>query len=391
MTTKPKNLDRYLTSRYYNPRRPGSYGSANRLYKIIKAEGRFDIKLDDIRSWLRKQDVYTLYKPTRGKFPRRRVLVSTVDKIWDSDLIDYSSSKYIKYNDNTRYILVCVDILSRQAFAKPLRNKSSAEVARRLREIFDEEQRKPQTLRTDAGREYTGQAMKTLLTQYKVNHHISRNEVKANYAESFIRYFREKINKHMIHTKKPDYVKVLPDLLHGYNETPHTATGEAPNDVDKDNQEEIFEELYLKPTMYKSLLQKVQKKRKKKEAAKLKIGDFVRLSHLKRAFQKNHDEKWSVEVFTISDVDDSRFPPLYKLKDLLGEEIDGTAYSYELQKIEYDPDKAFEIDRILKTRKNPKTGLVEKLTSFRGWPSKFNRWLPAGRIKATGAPEIDSK
>ena len=94
----------------------------------------------------------------------------------------------------------------------------------------------------------------------------------------------------------------------------------APNDVNKSNENKLWEEMYLftkiTPLKYN-----------------FKIGDKVRLSSIRSIFSKGYTKKWTTEVFTIiSQI--PRSPPVYKVKDSNGEEIIGTFYENELQKIE---------------------------------------------------------
>ena len=65
---------------------------------------------------------------------------------------------------------------------------------------------------------------------------------------------------------------------------------------------------------------------------KFKIGDQLRISKMKRTFEKGYLPNFSKEMFTISK-QIPRDPPVYKLKVLDGEELKGIFYKKELQKI----------------------------------------------------------
>jgi hypothetical protein len=41
----------------------------------------------EVREWLQSQDTYTLHKPTRRRFTRRRVVVNGIDHQWQADLV----------------------------------------------------------------------------------------------------------------------------------------------------------------------------------------------------------------------------------------------------------------------------------------------------------------
>ena len=94
-------------------------------------------------------------------------------------------------------------------------------------------------------------------------------------------------------------------------------------------------------------------------------------SSLQNVFNKGYLSQWSKEIFKI--IDRKRFTDknLYKVEDLLGEEVSGFFYELELQKVGYP--KVFRIEKILKSRKiGSKT---EYFVKWLGYPQKFNTWV----------------
>ena len=73
--------------------------------------------------------------------------------------------------------------------------------------------------------------------------------------------------------------------------------------------------------------------------------------------------------------------PIYQLKDLMDEDIQGTFYSAELVKVSKDEDAVWRIDKIIKKRKVKGKELV--FVHWLGWPKKFRSWNAAKDIKAT--------
>ena len=107
-----------------------------------------------------------------------------------------------------------------------------------------------------------------------------------------------------------------------------------------------------------------------KSVPKFKVGDTVRISKEKLRFEKGYEQNWTREIFIISQII-RRNPIVYKVKDLADEEIRGTFYEQELQKVidtGYYP-----IEKILKQRR--KNGKVQYLVKFKDYPEKFNRWV----------------
>ena len=143
-------MDEYLTQLYYNPKRSGSFGGVERLYRDVKKEGKYDISRAQLKKWLMKQDTYTLHKQARRHYKRNRVIVGGIDELWQMDLADMQS--HAKENDGYRYLLVCIDVFSKYVWVIPLKNKTGPALVTAFKEIL-ESGRKPQKIQTDEGTE----------------------------------------------------------------------------------------------------------------------------------------------------------------------------------------------------------------------------------------------
>ena len=66
---------------------------------------------------------------------------------------------------------------------------------------------------------------------------------------------------------------------------------------------------------------------------KFKIGDHVRISKYKNIFAKGYTPNWSEEIYVIKAIKNA-VPWAYVINDLNCEEIIGTFYEEELQKID---------------------------------------------------------
>ena len=62
---------------------------------------------------------------------------------------------------------------------------------------------------------------------------------------------------------------------------------------------------------------------------KSRVGDDVRISKMKHMFVKGYQGNWSYEIFPVVKVL-PRNPPVFKIKDYDGEEIEGLFNSKEL-------------------------------------------------------------
>lgn len=180
------------------------------------------------------------------------------------------------------------------------------------------------------------------------------------------------------------YVDVLQDLVTSYNQRPHRSLGErAPATVNKDNADEIRLVTYLTTRgkgfklnniKSKKSVKSMSAKNKNKPIFRYKIGDDVRISQLKHPFQRDYQQKWTEEYFKVTQRYKRDGIPVYKVKDLTDEPIDGAFYESELQKVEKSGDILYRVEKVLKKRKRGNT--TEVYVKWDGWPGKFNSWIP---------------
>lgn len=70
----------------------------------------------------------------------------------------------------------------------------------------------------------------------------------------------------------------------------------------------------------------------KRVRIKFQVGDHVRISNVKRMFQKSYLPNFTEAIFTVYKRM-VRQVPVYKLKDHADEILDGTYYEAEIQKV----------------------------------------------------------
>ena len=76
----------------------------------------------------KRQLVEELHAPARKNFPRRRVIVRGYDDLWQADLVEMRP--YSRFNRGYNYILTVIDVLSKYAWAVPLKSKSGDEMSK---------------------------------------------------------------------------------------------------------------------------------------------------------------------------------------------------------------------------------------------------------------------
>jgi transposase InsO family protein len=355
------SVDSYLSSVYYDAKRSGGFGGVDRLYRDAKREGKFKITRRQIKEWLMKQDTYTLHKPVRRNFRRNRVIVGGIDEQWQLDLADMQSLQ--KFNDGYRYLLVCVDVFSKYAWVIPLKNKTGLSLVEAFKLILSTG-RKPEKVMTDQGTEFFNKHFQALMKEKDINLYNTYNETKASIVERLIRTLKTRMWRYFTAKKTMRYIDMLPDLVHSYNHSVHRSIKTKPADVTVENEQKVWHTLYDSHDVVKNV------------KFKFKVGETVRISKIKRQFSKGYLPNFSKEIFTISK-QIPRDPPVYKLKDYDGEELKGTFYDKELQKV-IKQDDVYEIEKVLKKRGRGNN--VQYLVKWSGYPNKFNSWVPASEI-----------
>jgi len=68
--------------------------------------------------------VEELHAPARKNFPRRHVIVRGYDDLWQADIVEMHP--YSRFNKGYHYILTVIDVLSKYAWAVPLKMKVEA-------------------------------------------------------------------------------------------------------------------------------------------------------------------------------------------------------------------------------------------------------------------------
>ena len=306
-----------------------------------------------------------LHKPVKRKFEKRQVFVRNVDDIWAADLVDMQY--YSRTNKGFKYILMIIDVFSKYGWAIPLKNKTSAEVVRAFTELWNSGQKPPKYLWTDKGKEFDNREFRKLLEEKKVHMYWTENEEKSSVVERWNRTMKRNMWKYFTKNRTGVYIDILPDLVRRYNNTKHRSINTTPSDARKpSNYQHVFDALYNSPTKVREAGQKV---------SKFHVGDVVRISKLKKKFEKGYTTNWTEEVFKIVKVQPT-IPFTYKLEDTLGEVVKGTFYEPELQLAKSD---TYRIEKVLRRRTSPQ-GQREVYVKWLGYNNRFNQWIPESDI-----------
>ena len=295
-----------------------------------------------------------------------------------------------EHNDGYAYLLVVIDVLSKNAWVEALRDKSARRVADAFAKILDRANgRIPICLQSDRGKEFVGSTFLRQLEKRSIEHRVARNpDIKAAVVERLNRTLRERLWRYLTHKNTGRWIDVIQEIVHAYNHTPHSGTKFRPYEVNLYNAAEASENLRKRAsqqTINRPLLRRRRRRRRRRvaEAAaigsrlKYRVGDYVRISRTKNTFEKGYENNFSEEIFRVKSAtkrQNNLF--VYVLQDLNGETIDGFFYTEELALVGRErmrSDREFRVERVLRTR--GRGAKKQALVKWLGYPNKFNSWI----------------
>ena len=134
-----------------------------------------------------------LYKLVIEKFKRRKIYARFNGNIRAADLAEMESLSF--KNKNVKYLLCVVDVFTKYAWVKRLKNKKGKTVLNAMIEIVNEFNRKPNKLWVDQGREFCNRLIQEWLNNNDILMYLTQNESKSVIAVRFVRTLNAKIYK----------------------------------------------------------------------------------------------------------------------------------------------------------------------------------------------------
>ena len=98
-------------------RSPGSFGGIRNLMRYSDRSER------EVKAFLSGRDAYTLHKPRRIRFRRRKTYSKSIADLYQIDLADLSN---ISSYDGARYLLTCIDVFTRKRGRYPFERRPVA-------------------------------------------------------------------------------------------------------------------------------------------------------------------------------------------------------------------------------------------------------------------------
>jgi transposase InsO family protein len=269
------------------------FPSVSRLWKILQQQGLTNkYNLAEIHEYIEGQNTTQLHKkPARvGYSP-----ITTTNRgiMYCIDLLDMSA--YSHDNNGMKWLLLCIDIFSRRAAIRCVKNKTANLVSEALQECIDDLGIVPKVILSDQGSEFKGATGK-LLEKLDIIHRTAEvgDHRRLGIVDRFSGVVKLWIAKFMTYNQTKRYVDELPVLLENYNKSPHSSLGGMTPNEAWNYPHEARDYHYEK-------IKKALKQTKLKSNV-IRVGDHVRVLKLKQVFDKGYHIKYSMTPHKVVDI-----------------------------------------------------------------------------------------
>ena len=351
---KDSGVIKAIRRAYFDFRSPAAYSNIKNVYNEAVKQNA-DVKPEDVEKYLQSEPTYSLHKNQRHVFKRLKTVPTGLNTDWQCDLADVQQIAY--HNKHFRYILVCIDVLSRKIYVAPTKSKTNKDMIPAFDIIFSKAGRVPNKLYSDSGLEFQARSMLDYFENLGIKKRVMYSpHLHAGVVERSIRTLKGRLYRYFTQHNTKKWIDVIDKITDAINNSINRTIGVTPNSVTNKNSME--------------LLNKVYKQSEDAKNPKFKIGDYVRIDKEKGIFGKFYLKNFTEELFRIAAVKHSN-PPHYKLEDLNGEEIKGVFYEPELSKTTLEPNQR--IAEILKEKKTKKT--TSYYVHWIGESDENNQWI----------------
>jgi len=297
-TNQPLTEKEIIEQLYLNPNFPSAYSG-------------------NLRKFILEKESLSRHKNRVKIFKRRKIYVQGPFTLLMSDTIHYR--QYYKHNKGYRYILVVVDCFSRKNWCCPQKTVTARETASNLDKIISSMEFKPRQFCTDQGSEYDVRnpyIFRILVEKFGMVLFNLKGPHKASIAERFIRTLKSRLERYFSEHNTFKWYDVLEQFSNNLNNTVHSTTGVAPNNVNFENREQIYDRIYGSPAPPLS--------------CRYTAGDIVRIPEPKNIFTKGYKVNWSKELYKVTRVHSDKSVCYYSIESADGESLERKFYTQEL-------------------------------------------------------------
>lgn len=214
-----KNQQKLLDRLYKDVNSPVCFTS---LIPLFNEARLYDKKINkkQVENYLSGQDVYTLHRRVVRKYPKMPTLAPGLHTEWQADLAIFDRIK--KANRGYQYLLVCIDILSRQLFVEPVKSKSSEHMIESFKRLFGRSKVIPWRLLTDQGKEFTAKRVQEYFKSIDLQHGCmyTSPQLHAGMAERANRSIKERLYRYFTERRTQKWIDVIQQLVDAIHTIP---------------------------------------------------------------------------------------------------------------------------------------------------------------------------
>jgi L-rhamnose mutarotase len=229
---KKKIISQYLT--------PGSASGFSSRTSFLK-NSKFKNK-EEVENVLSNLRTYSIHKPIRRTYKRRKVHVNFIDDTWTFDI--GVMLKYKFSNSHFGYFLVVQDIFSKYIWTFPLKKKDCASLLDAFSKLFKKTKRRPKKLWGDKDKAWYNKEFLAMLEKYKIKLYSTFSTLKAVYAELAVKHIKAKLYKNMTQKNTKNWVNVLTQVTRSINNSYNSSIGMAPSSVKEEDESKIWYRIY---------------------------------------------------------------------------------------------------------------------------------------------------
>ena len=268
-------MDRIIENAYRDP----AFGlrSSYSLYKHLKPKHPA-IKISDVKNWLAQQEAYQVSKPRSNTY--NSFLAAGPLEQFQIDLIYMPKSWH---NDGYKYVLAYVDVFSKKAAMIPMKDRDASTSAKAFQSVL-KKLGTPKSIYSDQGAEFKNNEFQSVLDAHNIQIIFALDH--APFVEAFNKTMKTRLYKYMNFNDSASWSKALNAIVTAYNNTPHSSTGIAPNDINDSNitQAKI----------------NMMKRAKFKAYPPIETGDKVRVPVIHKQ-PKGYKQQWTYETHIVED------------------------------------------------------------------------------------------
>jgi hypothetical protein len=271
----------------------------------------------ELLEWIKKQPIFSRFGVARKRFSRQPIISHSK---FDTIFLDYADfSKFKKDNKNYRYLAVFVCALTRFVFIAKLKTRTPEELIENLKKMFKIGLKPKKSYFVDLAGEFKSRKLKKFLQENNVELWFSQNEVKSSLSERYILEIKRRLFRAFSHYGNEKWITIVDKVVDSLNKTKSKNLKMRPIDiVTKSDMRQAFINLHQKRVGIPA------------PESDLKVGDTLRISHLRKVFAKSYLQGFTEERFTITKVVPREGQNLYHVQGESDKEpVKGRMYKIE--------------------------------------------------------------